>query len=192
MTGLILAGGLGRRMQQRDKGLVLFRGRPLVAHVLERLAPQVAAVLINANRHLDEYAAFGWPVVSDRIKGFAGPLAGVHAGLQVCRTPFLVTAPCDGPFLPDDLVARLLAPLLCGQADLAWAQTGAQAHPVYAALRASLAPSLEHFLAHGERKIDRWFAQHRGVAVDFPEESSFTNLNTLEELAQHENRRRSP
>jgi len=107
VTGLVLAGGMGRRMDSRDKGLVPFRGKPMVAHVIERLAPQVGSVLINANRNSEQYEAFGYPVISDEVGGFAGPLAGLHAGMRACTTELIVTAPCDSPFLPLDLVARL-------------------------------------------------------------------------------------
>ena len=111
VTGLVLAGGLGRRMSADgagvDKGLALLGGRPMVAHVIDRLAPQVGTLLINANRNADRYAAFAHPVIPDAIEGYAGPLAGLHAGMRAAATPWIVTAPCDSPFLPEDLVARL-------------------------------------------------------------------------------------
>src|SRR6478735_5870112 len=109
ITGLVLAGGQGSRMGGVDKGLQPFRGRPMVAHVIERLAPQVHSILVNANRNPEAYAEFGHRVVSDEIEGFAGPLAGFERGLAHATTPFLVTVPCDSPFLPTDLVERLRA-----------------------------------------------------------------------------------
>ena len=115
ITGLVLAGGMGRRMDSRDKGLIAFRGKPMVAHVIERLAPQVGSLIINANRNLDQYGGLGYPVVSDEVSGYAGPLAGLHAGLRACTTPLIVTAPCDSPFLPTDLDApdcQFLRPLI--------------------------------------------------------------------------------
>lgn len=119
ITGLVLAGGLGRRMGGIDKGLQEFRGEPMVAQVIRRFAPQVDALIVNANQNIERYAAFGHPVVPDVITGYAGPLAGLHAGLNACRTPLLVTSPCDSPFLPLDLVARLHEALEREGADLA-------------------------------------------------------------------------
>ena len=184
ITGLVLAGGMGRRMDSRDKGLVAFRGKPMVAHVIERLAPQVSTLIINANRNLDQYSALGYPVVSDEVSGYAGPLAGLHAGLRACTTPLIVTAPCDSPFLPIDLVAQLHAAMQENIAELAVAKTGDQAHPVFTLCSASLLPSLTAFLESGGRKIDAWYAAHRVVEVQFGDESAFANINTIEEL-QH-------
>ncbi len=186
VTGLVLAGGMGRRMNARDKGLVRFRGRPMVAHVIDRLRPQVAAVIINANRNTDAYAAFGYPVVADRFDGFAGPLAGLYTGLLVAETPWVVTVPCDTPFLPDDLVARLSAAVESTGAEIATVRTDAQTHPVFALVARHLAPALFAFLYAGGRKIDRWFGEQRAIEVDFPDESAFANINTPEDLAQHE------
>src|SRR3954463_3719960 len=131
VTGVVLAGGQGSRMGGVDKGLQPFRGKPMVAHVLERLAPQVATILVNANRNVEAYAAFGHRVIADEIEGFAGPLAGFERGLAHASAPLIVTAPCDSPFLPVDLVARLRAALESGGHELAVAKTGDQAHPVF-------------------------------------------------------------
>ena len=182
ITGLVLAGGMGRRMDSRDKGLVEFRGKPMVAHVIERLAPQVNSLLINANRSLTAYAAFGLPVISDEVSGYAGPLAGLHAGLKHCATPFIVTAPCDSPFLPTDLVAKLYEALQEDIAELAVAKTGDQAQPVFALYSATLLPSLTQFLESGGRKIDAWYSTHRVAEVPFADESAFANINTIAEL----------
>ena len=181
-TGLVLAGGMGRRMGSVDKGLVEFRGKPMVAHVVERLAPQVGALIVNANRSVDQYAALGCPVIGDEVSGFAGPLAGLHAGLKHGATPFIITAPCDAPFLPIDLVARLYAALQDNMADLAVARTVDQAQPVFALYGATLLPSLAHFLESGGRKIDAWHSTHRVVEVTFADESAFANINTIAEL----------
>lgn len=188
VTGLVLAGGMGRRMEARDKGLVSFRGRPMVAHVIDRLRPQVDALVINANRNADAYAAFGYPVVPDRIEGFAGPLAGLHTGLLAAETPWVVTVPCDTPFLPHDLVARLARAIEQTDADIATVRTGVQPHPVFALVARNLAPALSAFLHDGGRKIDRWFGQQRAIEVVFPDESAFANINTPDELAEHESR----
>ena len=183
VSGIVLAGGLGRRMGGVDKGLQPLHGKAMIEHVLERLRPQVGEIVINANQNLDRYRGFGHRVVSDAIGGFAGPLAGLHAGLQTITTPLAVTVPCDSPFLPDDLVARLQEHL--GGNDLAVAKTGDQAHPVFALVRQSVAHNLETFLASGGRKIDAWYAALKVVEVSFDDEAdAFRNINTPEELAR--------
>lgn len=183
VTGVVLAGGLGRRMGGVDKGLQPLDGRPMVAHVIERLRPQVDELLVNANQNLDRYAAFGHRVVPDSIEGFAGPLAGLERGLAEAAHPLVATVPCDSPFLPADLVARLAAALSSGAADLAVARTGDQPHPVFCLCRRDLHAHLSAFLAGGGRKIDRWYAALRVVEVDFSDEAAaFDNLNTPGEL----------
>lgn len=187
VTGLVLAGGRGRRMGGVDKGLVPLRGRPLVEHVIERLRPQVAALLINANQNIERYAAFGHAVVSDELSGFAGPLAGLQAGLARARTPLLVTAPCDSPFLPPDLVQRLLAGLQAADAQLAVARTGHQPHPVFALCRREVLPGLSAFLTAGGRKIDTWYTALKVAEVAFDDcAESFSNINTMAELKASE------
>ncbi len=184
ITGIVLAGGQGRRMGGVDKGLVDFAGRPMAAHVIARLVPQVGALLINANQNTERYAAFGHPVVADAIGGFAGPLAGLHAGLSAARTPYVVTAPCDSPFLPVDLVARLAAALVAARATLAVARTGEQPHPVFALVDRAVLPHLTAFLESGGRKIDAWYATLDIALVPFDDEAdAFRNINTRQELA---------
>lgn len=181
VTGIVLAGGQGRRMGGVDKGLQPLRGRPMAAWVIERLAPQVDEILVNANQNAEAYAHFGYRVVPDSLDGFAGPLAGLHAGLQAASHPLAVTAPCDSPFLPLDLVVRLHASL--GSNELAVAKTGDQPHPVFALVRRAVLPHLEHFLAEGGRKIDAWYATLAVVEVSFDDQAdAFRNINTLEEL----------
>ena len=186
ITGLILAGGKGTRMGSVDKGLQFFRGKPMVEHVAKRLQPQVGKLIVNANRHLDVYEALGAPVVPDEISGFAGPLAGLHAGLSVCETPYLVTAPCDSPFLPMDLVDKLSEALVNAKADIAVAVTGESAtqqrHPVFCLLSAHLKNDLADYLGKGGRKMDAWFAMHRLIDVYFADEIAFVNMNTLADL----------
>lgn len=190
ITGLILAGGRGSRMGGVDKGLQAFRGQPMVAHVIARLAPQVDKLIINANQNHDIYREFSAPVWADEIAGFAGPLAGLHAGLAHCDTPLLVTAPCDSPFLPVDLVTRLHDALQAQQADLAVAITGAgenrQPHPVFCLLKTSLLPHLATFLHNGGRKVDAWYASLRVTEVQFADENAFRNINTVEDLRKYE------
>lgn len=181
VSAIVLAGGQGRRMGGVDKGLQLLRGKPMVAWVIERLSPQVAEILVNANQNLDQYAAYGHRVIPDEIGGFAGPLAGLHAGLKAAREALVVTVPCDSPFLPTDLVSRLQKSL--GEKDLAVAKTGDQPHPVFSLMKRRVRESLEAFLASGGRKIDAWYSALKVVEVSFDDEAdAFRNINTLEEL----------
>lgn len=181
VSGIVLAGGQGRRMGGVDKGLQPLHGQPMVAHVIARLAPQVGEIVVNANQNLEAYRAFGHRVVPDAIGGFAGPLAGLHAGLGAATRAFAATAPCDSPFLPEDLVARLMAAL--GESDLAVAKTGDQPHPVFSLVRVAVRGHLEAFLAAGGRKIDAWYATLRVVEVPFDDEAdAFRNINTMDEL----------
>lgn len=186
VAGLILAGGLGSRMGGVDKGLVALDGRPMVAQVLDRFSPQVAQVLINANRNADAYAGFGVAVVADRVEGFVGPLAGLDAGLHAASPDcqWVATCPCDSPFLPLDLVARLLAAAKAGGAEVAMARSEGQTQPVFLLAHRSTAASLAAYLAGGGRKIDRWVEGERHVIVDFDDcPEAFANINTAEELA---------
>jgi len=170
-----------------DKGLQIFRGRRLVDHVYERLAPQVGGIIINANQNQDEYKSFGVRVVSDAIGGFAGPLAGLHAGLSVSKRPLLASVPCDSPFLPADLVGRLYEKLDEAGAELAVAKTGEQPHPVFSLMRRGVLDHLDDFLKGGGRKIDAWYASLSVVEVAFDDEAeAFSNINTREELASFE------
>jgi molybdopterin-guanine dinucleotide biosynthesis protein A len=181
VTGIVLAGGQGRRMGGVDKGLQPLHGKPMVAAVLARLAPQVSEILINANQNLETYAGFGYRVVPDAIGGFAGPLAGLHAGLSEAGHALVLTAPCDSPFLPLDLFDRLHRQL--GDKDLAVAKTGDQPHPVFALVRTSVKKNLEDFLSGGGRKIDAWYSSLKVVEVSFDDEAdAFRNINTREEL----------
>ncbi|MET0264043.1 MAG: gephyrin-like molybdotransferase Glp [Duganella sp.] len=204
ITGWILAGGRGTRMGRVDKGLQPFRGATLVGHVLARLAPQAGTVAINANRNLSQYQAAAdvandqaqTQVIADRIGGHEGPLAGLHTGLHHCRSALLLTAPCDTPFLPHDLAARLHAALVAQDADVAVAVTmeadehgGAlrrQLHPVLSLLKASLLPQLEAYLATGARRMEGWFNTLRVAEVLFEDSAAFRNINTLEQLQHHE------
>ena len=183
ITGLVLAGGRGTRMGGVDKGLQDFHGQPLALHALNRLRPQVGPLILSANRHLDAYAAFGVPVLPDAEAEFAGPLAGMLAGLTHCTTPFLATVPCDAPLFPLDLVERLAAV----DADIVVAtapddQGVQRLQPVFCLLRADLRGSLAQFLATGGRKVGQWMAQHHCERVAFGEAAGFANVNTQAEL----------
>jgi molybdopterin-guanine dinucleotide biosynthesis protein A len=189
VTGLVLAGGQGRRMGGVDKGLQLLQGRPLVAWVLERLGPQVDEILISANQNLDRYGSFGHPVLPDEVGGFAGPLAGLERGLARARHELVVTAPCDSPFLPGDLVNRLHQALMRNDAQLAVARTGVQPHPVFCLCRRSLHAGLRAYLASGGRKIDAWYGGLRVAEVPFDDVAeAFSNINTRDELRLHAER----
>lgn len=190
VEGLILCGGQALRMGGQDKGLLPFKQQALYLHSVAKLAPQVDQTMLNANRHLDIYAQSGLPVYSDTFLNYSGPLAGFHVGLSHCQAPYLAIVPCDSPYFPDDLVARLMAALQTHQADVAYVvtQQGAQtfSHPVFCLLRNGLKDHLHQYLQQGERKIDRWFEQLQSTRVLFPDESAFMNMNTPEELAHGE------
>jgi molybdopterin-guanine dinucleotide biosynthesis protein A len=186
ITGIVLAGGRGSRMGGVDKGLQNHQGIPLALHALLRLQPQVGEVMINANRNLGAYESMGVPVWPDAVADFAGPLAGMLVGLERCETPYLVTVPCDTPNFPLDLVQRLSQALVAEEADIAMAATRENgevvAQPVFCLLKASLLESLVKYLNEGQRKIDRWTAQHRAATVVFDDAAAFDNANTVEEL----------
>jgi molybdopterin-guanine dinucleotide biosynthesis protein A len=186
ITGLVLAGGQASRMGGVDKGWQVLRGEPLVRHVIRRLAPQVGAVMISANRNTEAYAALGLPVWPDAQPGFAGPLAGLQAGLAQCATPYLLSVPCDSPFLPLDLAARLAEALQARQAEVAVAVTGAGAdrrtQPVFCLLKTALLPHLTGYLDSGGRKFEAWHALLNVAEVDFPNAADFRNINTQQDL----------
>ncbi len=187
ITGLVLAGGLGRRMGGVDKGLSLLDGEPLVEHIIRRLAPQVGQLIINANQNHDIYAGFGYPVVGDRIEGHAGPLAGLEAGLAACTTPYLLTVPCDSPFLPADLVSRLAACLTAHKASIAVARTGEQLHPVFSLIRSDELPELQAFINAGGRRMEAWLRRLCWVPCPFDDcPEAFANINTPDELRAHQ------
>lgn len=210
ITGLILAGGRGSRVNGDDKGLLKFRGIPLIQHVKQRLTPQVGALLINANRHLHDYALYSQIDLSDHSPShqkppalvsdehrleYAGPLAGIEAGLAHCQTPYMATAPCDSPFLPLDLVERLSAALLKQQADIAVAickevqvdgSMLKRSHPVFSLMKLSVLDSLRVYLQANGRKVRTWQASLKMVEVSFDDPEAFFNINTLHDLQQYE------
>ena len=183
ISGVILAGGQGRRMGGVDKGLKRLRDKPMVQWVMERFAPQVDELLVNANQNIDAYAAFGFRVIPDEIGGFAGPLAGLHRALSEARHDLIATAPCDSPFLPHDLVQRLYTALVEQNAELAVARTGDQPHPVFCLCHKRVLPGLTAFLEGGGRKIDAWYSVLSVAQVAFDDEvDAFSNINTDHEL----------
>lgn len=187
ISGVILAGGQGRRMGQVDKGLQVFRGSALVEWVIARLKPQVAEILINANQNQDRYDGYGYKVIADLLPDYAGPLAGLQSALSSASHDLVLTVPCDSPFLPTDLAQRLQVALCGAGADVAVACTGAQPHPVFCLARRSLLPHLSNFLQQGGRKIDAWYADLPTVEVAFDDQpQAFANFNTLAELSAAE------
>jgi len=186
ITGLILAGGRGTRMDNADKGLQPCAGMPMVQQVLQRLQPQVAHLAINANRNLEAYRRFGVPVWQDVIADFAGPLAGLQSGLTHCATPLLVSVPCDSPFLPLDLVARLHAAMTAADAELALAVTASGPHPVFCLLKTALLADLTAYLQSGGRKVRAWQATRKTVEVYFEDEAAFCNINSHADLHRFE------
>ena len=205
ITGLVLAGGQGSRMGGVDKGLQNFHGTPLALHALKRLRPQVASVMISANRNLPAYEAFGAPVWADGLAGYAGPLAGFLTGLEHCKSRWLLTVPCDSPLFPTDLASRLAAAASAQGADIALAsapeqqddgRTRLRAQPVFCLLRTSLLPSLRRFTSEGGREIYRWTALHPRALVAFDEPGdnpmAFFNANTLEQLQALNDEKRPP
>lgn len=188
VTAIVLVGGQGRRMAGQDKGLVEMHGKPLIAHVLERVTSQVTHILINANRNHDRYAAFGYPVVSDEVEGFVGPLAGIHAGMGQANTDWVFSLPCDTPFFPQNIVPRLYESAQQSGAQVAVACAGGREQPVFMLAQRRLRDSLASYLASGERKIDKWYnglgglGKNKVAKVTFTDAPAFANINTSEEL----------
>ena len=197
ITGLVLAGGRGSRMGGVDKGLQNFRGLPLALHTLMRLQMQTGNVMVNANRNLAAYEAFGVPVWPDTLGDFPGPLAGFLTALERCETPYLLTTPCDSPLFPLDLAERLAQGMEREDAQIAMAAAPEEdgqvrPQPVFCLIHTDLLASLAVFVQGGGRKIDAWTAQHKTVTVPFDgpgdDPKAFFNANTLAELQALENR----
>jgi molybdenum cofactor guanylyltransferase len=179
ITAVILAGGMARRMGGEDKGLIELNGRPLLDYIIAGLESRVGTILVNANRNLERYREFGYPVVEDIVTGFSGPLAGMATGMQAAGTPLLLTVPCDSPFVPADLGERLLRVMRETGAGVCVAHDGERLQPVHALLNCRLLPDLLAYLDGGGRKIDTWYARHRMARADFSDmPDMFLNLNT--------------
>jgi molybdopterin-guanine dinucleotide biosynthesis protein A len=188
ITGLVLAGGRGSRMGGVDKGLQDHLGVPLALHALRRLTPQVGKVMINANRNLASYASMGVPVWPDEVPDYAGPLAGMLAGLTHCETAYLATVPCDTPNFPLDLVERLVNGLvdIDGEMAMAFTREGGEARrqPVFSLMKTSLRNRLAAFVGSGQGNVGLWASQQRCAQVVFEDGSAFFNANTLADLEQ--------
>ncbi len=187
ITGLILAGGRAQRMGGIDKGLISFHGQALIESAIQALKNQVGQILINANRNITKYSTYGYPVIVDEAPDFSGPLAGFYAGLKTCKTPYLVTSPCDSPLMPPDLCAKLAEEMEGGNYQLVYASTQEVngkiwAQPVFCLMRSDVESSLKGFLSKGDLKIDNWFKELRTSTVIFKNTKAFANVNTPEEL----------
>jgi len=187
ISAIILAGGLATRMNGADKGLLLLHKKPLVQHVIRRLTKQVDEIIINANREIARYQAFGYTVLQDEVEECLGPLAGFSSGLQHAKHDYLLTVPCDSPMLPLDLATRLMAALLEHKVDIAVASSNDTTHPVFCLCKKSVLPSLTAYLEQGERRVSAWQKSQKYIEVDFSDcNEAFTNLNTIEDLAELE------
>jgi molybdopterin-guanine dinucleotide biosynthesis protein A len=187
ISGVILAGGLARRMQQQDKGLVLFKDKSMIHYAIQAMLPVVDELFINANRNIATYQTFSYPIISDENDDFAGPLAGVYVALKASQYDTLLVVPCDSPFINTVSLQCLIEQKEKHKADIAVAYDGKRIHPVFMAIKSSLKASLQAYLASGERKIDRWFEEHNYIKVDLSSTPDiFLNINTLEQLAELE------
>ncbi len=184
ITGVILAGGRARRMGGKDKGLIRLNNRPMIEYVIDALRPQVSALMINANRNIQTYAELsGCPVITDIISDYAGPLAGMASAMQAADTEYILTVPCDSPFIAGHLAARLYSALRQQRARLSVAGDGRRMQPVFALLPRSLLTDLLAFLNTGERKIDRWYQRHHTALANLSDApDTFLNINSAEDL----------
>ena len=179
VTAVILAGGKGTRFDGTDKGLMTFNGQPLIQNILTNIATQVDYILINANRNLQTYKNLGFPLIQDSLDDFQGPLAGFAAAMQNARTEYVITLPCDGPFIPHDYVRRMLLAQHTENTELTVAHDGKRLQPVHALLSVNLLDSLMDFLESGDRKPGLWYANHRMALADFSDQpEAFQNINT--------------
>ena len=187
VAGVVLAGGRAVRMDHQDKGLVDFKGRPMVCFVIDALAPVVDSVYINANRSFEHYQQFGFPIINDRTDSFDGPLAGVLATMMLVDAEVLLVIPCDSPFVTREHLKRLLTECLDNCCDAAVAFDGMKLHPVFFAVKTTLKANLQAYLASGQRKVATWLEQLNLRRVDFSQEPAiFCNVNTPAELAELE------
>ena len=166
-----------------EKALVSLHGRPLIAHVIDRLKPQIDELLVNANGNTESFAGYGDRVVPDRVAERPGPLAGLHAGLAAARNDWILAVPCDAPLLPQDLAARLWEGLVHADAEIAVARADGQIHPVFCLVPVSLETEIRQHLENGGRAVLGWMQSRRLAVVEFEDGSAFTNVNTPEDLA---------
>ena len=188
ITAVVLAGGMGRRFQGQDKGFIEYRGKPLIELLIDKLSAQQVTIAINANRNVERYAGYGYPVFSDQLENYQGPLAGFATAMAEVGTDYILTLPCDGPLLVDDYVARFVSAANQLHSPILVADDGERLQPVHAMIRCDLLENLQQFLDSGERKIDRWYALHDYQRVDFSDAPEcFRNINNLQDLEQLSN-----
>ncbi len=193
ITGVILAGGQSRRMDGNDKGLLLLNKRAMIEYVIETLSPQVDKVLISANRNQDDYGRFGHAVIADQIEGYVGPLAGMASAIQACDSEYILSVPCDGPWVPSDLAKRLSTQLLKEDASLSTAHDGERLQPVFALIHRKLLPSILSYLKSGERRLGYWVRQQNPALTDFSDQPEvFFNVNSPTELKAAETHLNDP
>jgi molybdenum cofactor guanylyltransferase len=187
VTVVLLAGGSSRRMHGRDKGLIPLHGKPLVSHVIEQLAPQAAKLLISCNENCAQYSHFGYPVIADTLSGGLGPLAGLLSGMEHADTQYILSAPCDTPYLPKDLLSRMLKNLQQSEADVCTVTDGQRLHPVFMLVSRQLHTDLKTYLQSGGRKVLDWYNnQHHSIADFSDQPNAFANINTPEQLQAEE------
>ncbi|MCP3665148.1 MAG: molybdenum cofactor guanylyltransferase MobA [Gammaproteobacteria bacterium] len=187
MTGVILAGGQATRMDGQDKGLIALAGRAMIEHVIDSMRPQVDHLMINANRNHQIYQRYGVPLFADSISGFSGPLAGITAALEQSRTDLVLMAPCDGPWLPEDLLIRLYDKMNAAGNKLSVAHDGERTQPLFGLYHRELLPSIKEYLEGGDRKLMLWIDRQQPAMVDFSDSpNAFVNVNTPEEKSRIE------
>ncbi len=183
ITGLILAGGQSSRMDGQDKGLLNLIDKPMIAHVIARIKPQVNQIIISANRHIEEYQKFGYEVLLDEHDDFRGPLAGMAQGLSHSKSEYLLTVPCDGPLLPSDMAFRMLNVIQKNNTKAVFAFDGKSKQPTYNLIHTDLLNSIEQSLKHQEHKLGKWLLDNGANRVDFSDEKeAFLNVNTHKDL----------
>jgi len=193
ITGIILAGGRSRRMDGNDKGLLPLNNRAMIEYVIETLSPQVDEVLISANRNQEDYSRFGYTVITDQIEGYVGPLAGMASAIQACNSEFILTAPCDGPWVPADLAERLLSQLKKEGSSVSSAHDGERLQPVFTLIHRRLLPSILSYLESGERRLGYWVKQQKPALTDFSDQpEAFFNVNSPAELKVAETHLHNP
>ncbi|GMR18830.1 MAG: molybdenum cofactor guanylyltransferase [Gammaproteobacteria bacterium] len=193
ITGVILVGGKGKRFGGQDKGLITVSGKPLVEHAIALLAKQVDNILVNANRSEQQYATYGYPVISDAVGEYWGPLAGVVSCMEAASDPYILTIPCDSPCLPDNLAVRLLEKIEQESADICVAHDGQRLQPAIALYRTKLQPELLAALNAGERKVEHWITNSNHTTADFSDQTdAFFNINTPADKQTFELQRINP
>ena len=183
ISAVILAGGKARRMGGQDKGLQILGKQSLIEHVINRLQPQIHQISINTNRNQTEYAKFCFPVFSDELPDFQGPLSGMLTALEKTKSDFILFTPCDTPFFPMNLLDKLKSAVKNDRTLIAYACDEEREHPVFCLMSVQLKEKLRHYLASGERRLLQFMKENGGISVKFTkEEGNFENFNTLDDL----------